>query len=340
MDRRPPLVLVTLVALAIAPPAARAAGGGAGPSGSAAQGPAAADGGAPSGGSGAPPATAPGPTGAARPHAVARRPTLRRFSLSPLRLTAGSLPQVALRIDQRGVPAVRVRVELVRSGRSRPAISLSVAEVPTGRTIELPWPTGAKLAPGRYLARLHVVSPGGARLRSSGRDRRAQIVVRAAPRPAPAPQPPPPTPSPAPGPISSDGVFPVAGPHTYGQGFGAPRSGYSHQGQDLLAAEGTPVLAPRGGTISARANQPSAAGFYVTLDADDGYSYFFAHCQKDSWAVTLGQVVSAGQQLCRVGQTGDASGPHLHFEQWTGGWRRGKNSAPVDPLAQLQLWDR
>lgn len=340
MDRRLTLVLLALAALAIAPPAAQAAEGGAGPSGSAAQGPAGGDGGAPSGGSGAPPSTTPAPTGAARPHAVAARPTLRSFRLSPLRLTAGSLPRVALRVDQRGVPTVRVRVELVRSGRNRPALSLSLADAPTGRTIDLPWPAGARLAPGRYLARLHVVSPGGTRLRPGRRGQSAQIVVRAAPRPAPAPPPPPPTPPPDPGPLSSDGVFPVAGPHTYGQGFGAPRNGYGHQGQDLLAAEGTPVVAPRGGTISARANQPSAAGFYVTLDADDGHSYFFAHCQKDSWAVTLGQVVAAGQQLCRVGQTGDASGPHLHFEQWVGGWRRDKSSAPVDPLAQLQLWDR
>lgn len=333
MARRPHLVLLMLVTLTIAPPAARAAGGGAGPSGSAAPAPAADDGGAPAGGSGAPPGTTPARAGAARPHAVAHRPTLRSFRLSPLRVTAGSLPRIALRVDQRGVPVVRVRVELVRSGHSRPALSLSVAEAPTGRTIALPWPAGARLAPGRYVARLHVVSPGGARLRPASRGRSAQIVVRAAPAP-PVPAPP------APGPLSGDGVFPVAGPHTYGQGFGSPRRGYSHQGQDLPAAAGTPVVAPRGGTIVARANQPSAAGFYVTLDADDGSSYFFAHCQKDSWAVALGQVVAAGQQLCRVGQTGDASGPHLHFEQWAGGWRRDKNSAPVDPLAQLQLWDR
>ena len=40
------------------------------------------------------------------------------------------------------------------------------------------------------------------------------------------------------------GVFPIQGLHTYGDRFGAPRKGYTHQGQDILAAEGTPIVAP------------------------------------------------------------------------------------------------
>jgi murein DD-endopeptidase MepM/ murein hydrolase activator NlpD len=49
--------------------------------------------------------------------------------------------------------------------------------------------------------------------------------------------------------------------------------------------------------------------------------------------------VLAGQQLCDVGRTGDASGPHLHFEAWQGGWRVDANSRPVDPLPMLRSWD-
>jgi murein DD-endopeptidase MepM/ murein hydrolase activator NlpD len=145
-------------------------------------------------------------------------------------------------------------------------------------------------------------------------------------------------PAPNPG-VTSGGVFPVAGPHTYGDGFGAARNGHTHEGQDVAAAEGTPIVAPLAGTIVARDYQASAAGFYLTLDATDGRSLFFAHCAKDTFAVALGQVVAAGQQLCRVGHTGDASGPHLHFEIWVGGWRRSAASRPIDPLAQLQAWD-
>jgi murein DD-endopeptidase MepM/ murein hydrolase activator NlpD len=143
-------------------------------------------------------------------------------------------------------------------------------------------------------------------------------------------------------PVTAGGVFPVQGPHSFGGDdarFGAARNGHTHEGQDVIAAEGTPVVAPLAGVIVARDYQAGSAGFYLTEDAADGRSFFFAHCQKDTFAVEVGQAVAAGQQLCRVGHTGDASGPHLHFEIWLGGWRRGPDSRPVDPLPQLQLWD-
>jgi murein DD-endopeptidase MepM/ murein hydrolase activator NlpD len=133
-------------------------------------------------------------------------------------------------------------------------------------------------------------------------------------------------------------VFPVAGPHTYGDPFGAARNGYSHQGQDILAAEGTPVVAPVAGSISFTDNQPTAAGYYIVEKGADGDDYFFAHCQAASTAVAAGQVVAAGQPLCLVGHTGDATGPHLHFEAWVGGWRASAASQPVDPLPLLQSW--
>ncbi|HWI74976.1 MAG TPA: M23 family metallopeptidase, partial [Baekduia sp.] len=162
--------------------------------------------------------------------------------------------------------------------------------------------------------------------------------------PAPPATPPvvgPTTPTTDPG-VTNDGVFPVAGAHTFGGAdarFGAGRTGHIHEGQDVVAAEGTPVVAPLAGTVVARDYQASGAGFYLTMDAADGRSFFFAHCQKDTFAVTVGQTVAAGQQLCRVGHTGDATGPHLHFEIWLGGWRRDKASHPIDPLPQLQAWD-
>jgi murein DD-endopeptidase MepM/ murein hydrolase activator NlpD len=50
-------------------------------------------------------------------------------------------------------------------------------------------------------------------------------------------------------------------------------------------------------------------------------------------------VVVAGAQLCSVGSTGGSSGPHLHFEIWTGGWRVDKHSTFINPLPLLKSWD-
>ena len=100
-----------------------------------------------------------------------------------------------------------------------------------------------------------------------------------------------PEPAPAPLPDAAGHVFPVNGPHTYGDAFGAPRNGYAHQGQDILAAEGMPVVAPVAGSISFTDYQAKAAGYYIVEKGSDGYDYFFAHCQKGSTVVAPAQVV-------------------------------------------------
>ncbi|HEX5307671.1 MAG TPA: M23 family metallopeptidase [Solirubrobacteraceae bacterium] len=152
-----------------------------------------------------------------------------------------------------------------------------------------------------------------------------------------------PTPSGAPNPaqtVAQGAVFPVRGPHSFGgpeNRFGAGRVGHIHQGQDVLASEGLEVLAPLSGTIITTGYQAGAAGWYVAEQAGDGLSFFYAHCQAGSVAVKAQQSVRAGQRLCLVGQTGDATGPHLHFEIWVGGWHVG-NGYPVDPLPYLEAW--
>jgi murein DD-endopeptidase MepM/ murein hydrolase activator NlpD len=135
-------------------------------------------------------------------------------------------------------------------------------------------------------------------------------------------------------------VFPLAGSFDWGNRdsrFGAGRKGHRHQGQDLPAAIGTPVVAPHAGTIEAVDFQAKAAGNYVVLDSSgEDFSYVFMHLRTGSIDVVVGQRVRAGQRLGAVGSTGRSTGPHLHFEIWSGGWYVGGH--PIDPLPLLKSW--
>lgn len=303
------------------------------------------------GGTAAPPAEVANSGGAeyGSPLATPRppRPVASLFRVAPARVTAGGrLPSIKLRIAERDTRSVRARLVFQPVGGRGTLLRVDLGSVSVGATVTARWPRGAALAAGEYLVRVHAKDAQGATLlRRAHTSGRSSLVVKA-PTPKPAATTPAPAPAPAVTPVTiagTPGVFPVAGPHTFGADdarFGAKRSGHIHEGQDVVADSGIPVVAPLAGTISVRANQPSGAGYYVVEVVPDGRSFFFAHCQHDSWAVHAGDAVAAGQQLCRVGATGDATGPHLHFEIWIGGWRVDKNSHPVDPLSQLQGWDR
>jgi murein DD-endopeptidase MepM/ murein hydrolase activator NlpD len=134
-------------------------------------------------------------------------------------------------------------------------------------------------------------------------------------------------------------VFPIVGAHSYGMSagrFGAGRGGRSHQGQDVFAKCGTPLVAVTSGTIKFNGQQ-SLAGNYIVLDADDGSDYAYMHMRAPS-PLKKGAVVTAGQLVGNVGDTGDAQGCHLHFEVWPApGWYDG--GSPVDPLPILKSWD-
>jgi murein DD-endopeptidase MepM/ murein hydrolase activator NlpD len=130
--------------------------------------------------------------------------------------------------------------------------------------------------------------------------------------------------------------FPVAGPFDLGGAdarIGAPRRGHRHQGQDITAAGGVPVVAPHAGVVEVVRYQARGAGHYVVLDSDR--DYVFMHLRPGSIPVSEGQRVRAGQRLGEVGSSGSATGPHLHFEVWAGGWLTGH---PVDPLPLLRRW--
>lgn len=132
--------------------------------------------------------------------------------------------------------------------------------------------------------------------------------------------------------------FPIAGVFDWGSTdarFGAKRSGHRHQGQDLAAATGTPVVAPYRGTVTTVEYQAKGAGHYIVIHAAD-YDYVFMHLLRGSIPVRPGDQVRTGATIAAVGSSGESSGPHLHFELWLGPWYAGGHA--VDPLPLLQAW--
>jgi murein DD-endopeptidase MepM/ murein hydrolase activator NlpD len=144
-------------------------------------------------------------------------------------------------------------------------------------------------------------------------------------------------PAPAPPPAAGTYTFPIAGAHSYGQGFGAARAGHSHMGQDIMAACGTPLVAVSRSTVVYRKWQSLAGNYLVLKDKKSGQSYMYAHMATPA-IVLRGQKVTPGQQVGTVGDTGDATVCHLHFELWPRkGWYRGGHA--INPLPTLLVWD-
>lgn len=131
---------------------------------------------------------------------------------------------------------------------------------------------------------------------------------------------------------SGDGVpgplyaCPVRGPHAYADTFGDvhvhPGWTHIHQGNDVIAPYGTPIVAPFDGV--ATSSTDANAGIYVTVSGAGG-SAIMMHM---SGTASLGSV-RTGDVVGYVGQTGNASGPHTHFEWHPGG------GAAADPYPQL-----
>ncbi len=126
------------------------------------------------------------------------------------------------------------------------------------------------------------------------------------------------------------GAFPVAGPVAWGDGF--HDRGGRHEGVDLLADCGTPLVAADDVTVTQRASG-GAAGRYLVLTQADGREWIYMHLSQA--AVHTGDHVAAGQAVGAVGQTGNATACHLHVELRPAPGRAG-GAAPVDPEPLLR----
>lgn len=117
-------------------------------------------------------------------------------------------------------------------------------------------------------------------------------------------------------------IMPVAG--TMGRGFN-PSTG--HKGLDILACEGTPIRAALDGTVVYSDNKLAGYGNLVIMDHGGGLATVYGHNRLN--LVRVGARVRRGTVIAEVGQTGNATTPHLHFEV-----RRGQ--MPVDPELYLR----
>jgi len=133
-----------------------------------------------------------------------------------------------------------------------------------------------------------------------------------------------PEPIPSPAPASRDGTlhWPLKGV-LYSR-FGV-RQGQRHDGIDISAPEGTPVLAAGGGVVVYTGRQ-SGYGAIVIVKHDGGLVTLYAH--NSAVLVKEGERVEAGTPIARVGQSGRTTGPHLHFEVRDG-------TRPRNPLFYL-----
>ena len=84
-----------------------------------------------------------------------------------------------------------------------------------------------------------------------------------------------------------------------------------HMGTDLVARDGTPILAARDGTVE-YASVKGGYGKLVILRHANGYETYYGHCTEI--LVGVGEAVKEGQIIAKVGMSGDATAPHLHFE--------------------------
>jgi hypothetical protein len=219
-----------------------------------------------------------------------------------------------------GALADSPQVELVRASDGVAVKTWAPEAVPSGDVKTISWDglLGRRSAkPGRYSFRLTADTSAGATVRTADAsdDQRDSFDLY-------------------------DNMFPIHGRHVYGgaQGrFGAGRAGHSHQGQDVMAKCGTPLVAARGGVVKFK-QYHAAAGNYVVIDAaGTDVDYVYMHMAEPT-PFRPGDRVYTGQRIGAVGATGDAVGCHLHFELWTGpGWYDG--GKPFDPLPSLKAWD-
>jgi murein DD-endopeptidase MepM/ murein hydrolase activator NlpD len=139
-----------------------------------------------------------------------------------------------------------------------------------------------------------------------------------------------------PTPATATHVFPVVSGASFSNDWGGPRpGGRSHQGIDLFAKTGTPIVAISDGTLF-KVGWNRIGGWRFWLRDRWGNEFYHAHLSAFAPAAKEGAVVKAGTVVGFVGNTGDAktTPPHLHFEIHPGG------GDPIPPFSYVSAWPR
>ena len=131
-------------------------------------------------------------------------------------------------------------------------------------------------------------------------------------------------------------MSPVAAPVDYGtaiNGFGNER-GRPHEGQDMFAPEGTPVVSPTATEVLETGTDGGRGNWAALYDAAAKHTYVYMHMSAPA-DVAAGDRLDPGDRVGLLGCTGSCDGPHLHFEIREG---RSPYAPAIDPLPELQRW--
>ena len=131
-------------------------------------------------------------------------------------------------------------------------------------------------------------------------------------------------------------VNPVAAPVDYGtaiNGFGNER-GRPHEGQDMFAPEGTPVVSPTATEVLETGTDSGRGNWAALYDAAAKHTYVYMHMSAPA-SVAAGDRLEPGEEVGLLGCTGSCDGAHLQFEIREG---HSPYATPIDPLPELQRW--
>jgi murein DD-endopeptidase MepM/ murein hydrolase activator NlpD len=130
-------------------------------------------------------------------------------------------------------------------------------------------------------------------------------------------------------------VFPLLGRPDWGEAdarFGAYRGGHMHEGQDVFAKAGTPLVAVRDGRVVETGDDGGRGNYIAIWSRDTRSTFVYLHMLRPA-RLHRGERVWRGQRVGAVGCTGSCWGDHLHFEIRRG---RGTTGRPNDPMPLLE----